>query len=509
MRPSILARVAAAAAFAALGTLAPAASGQDAKPTGGGAPKAPTLSPAEQYSARLPEVMVLVGARLESAANFAWSNDLKQTAVDLYRKVLEYDPENRKAKENLGWEKKDGAWVANEKKQNALADLEDTTKGEKKRGEFEKKLREAELGAGKLLAELGDLAYRAGDEESAKAHWKVALRFDDQNALANEKSGNKKIDGKWFTGRALAHKEFDKVYKASLDKVRKLDLKVVSCDETTGIAEAAKIQVKRYKSANFRIESTLPDVELRETLLWMERARVFFLELYQVPERLLDYGADPIVFVLVSTAAQKDQLIDACGAIPDKEKSFKKKFTSIAVTSRLTLAFHQNAESAQRNSIHTATHSFTRDSFGNHAPWLGEAIANSVSAAVKRADLHVCFSGEGSTGGIHLENMSLEQAPKELRDWVQAGKDTATSEFTKLPADGLNSLQIAKSWSLVMYLLETDRAQAREYFAAAGQGTGGDASKDAKILGQYFPDFKTWKDLDAAWREWAVDVYKP
>ncbi len=131
-----------------------------------------------------------------------------------------------------------------------------------------------------------------------------------------------------------------------------------------------------------------------------------------------------------------------------------------------------------------------------------------MSAAIKKADLTVCFSGEGSTAGIHLERISLDQAPGVLRQVVLEKTDTPISEFVNLPADGMIVKQIAKSWSVVMFLLERDRAQAREYFSGAGQGNNGDNSKSDKVLAQYFEVFKAWKDLDIAWREWVLDVYK-
>ncbi len=467
------------------------------------------LSPAEQYAARKPDVLRLIAGKLESPANFAWGEGLKETALDLYRQILEIDADNKKARDQLGWERKDGSWVANESKQKKLEEAEDGSKGEKKRGEFEKKLLAAQKESAKLYAELGKLALAAGDEDAARTHFKECLEFDDQNAYANEKMGNKLLDGKWYTGRALAHKEWAKAYKASLAKAQAMTVAPVNCDESSGIAEAAAVQIKKYKTKNFRIESNLTDGEIKDTLVWLERSRQFYIDLFDVPERMLDYSASPYVFILVRTREQLDKLVDACPSIEPARKSFMKKFTSMPGGMKLTMALADNGEAAQRNCIHTATHSFATDTFGRHSPWLFEALANAVSAAIKGADLHVCFAGEGSTGGIHLENISLEQAPPLLRDLIREKKDTPIAEFVKLPSDAMSAQMIAKSWSIVMYLMEMDRGQAREYFAASGQGGDGEKSRDDKVLKQFFPDYEDWAALDAAWREWAVDVYKP
>jgi tetratricopeptide (TPR) repeat protein len=490
-------------ALALSAALAGPAAAQQAKPG------APAASPAESYAARRPAAMKDVGSRLEGPGDFAWSNELKQTALEVYKEILQFDPENKKANDRLGLELKDGTWVANEAKQKKIAELEDLSKGEKKRGEFDKKLKDAHKSAAKVLSDLGLLALSAGDEDAAKTHFKAALEFDDQNAAANEKCGNKLVDGKWYTHRALAHRDWVKLYKTSLAKAQALAVQPVNCDESTGICEAAGIPAKRYKTKNFRIEGNMTDGEIKDTLVWLERARQLYMDLYDVPERFLDYSADPDVFVLVGTKELHERLIDACGLIPKERKSFAKKFTSNAITNKLTLSLAQNGESAQRHCIHTATHSFVADSFGQHSPWLKEALANSVSAAIKGADLTVCFGGEGTTGGIHLENISLEQAPPLLRDLIKAGKDTPIGNFVKLPSDAMTAQMIAKSWSIVMFLMEMDRGQAREYLASSGQGGDGEKSRDDKVLKQFFQDYENWAALDTAWREWALDVYKP
>jgi len=504
MNPSY--RNLALAASALLAASGGAVAGEDAKT--GPAAKA-EVSPAEQYTARKSQVLLLIAAKLESPANFAFGNDLKQTAVGVYNEILEFDADNKKARDQLGFEKKDGAWVANESKQAKIKEYEDLSKGEKKRGEFDKKRNEANKECAKLLAEVGNLAKAAGDDDAARSHWKQALEFDDQNPVANEKMGNRLVDKRWFTGRALAHKEWEKVYKTTLSKAQNLPFAPVLCEETTGIAEAAGLKVEKYKTKNFRIESNLSAAEIRDTLVWLERARQFFIDLFDVPPHLVDYSADPDVFVLVRTKEQHEKLIDACAAIPPELKSFNKKFTANAITNKLSLRTAPEGESAQRDCIHTATHSFCADSFGRHSPWLYEALANSVSASIKRADLHVCFSGQGTTGGIHMENISLEQAPPLLRDLIKEKKDTPIGEFVKLPSDAMSAQMIAKSWSIVMFLMEMDRGQARSYFEASGQGGDGEKSKDDKVLKQYFPDYATWYALDEAWREWALDVYKP
>ncbi|NUN52541.1 MAG: hypothetical protein HUU06_07125, partial [Planctomycetaceae bacterium] len=466
----------------------------------------PALSPAEAYEARLRSGMAQVGGLLEPAASFAMSNKLKRTGIGVFRTILEFDPSNQRARRELGYEKKGEEWVLSESKKRKVDDLEDESS--KKLVEFQEKLDKANLAVAGILAELGDLADRAGEKEKAQAHWKRAILLDDQNPVANRGMGHKLVNGKWLSQRAINHDEFWKVYKASLEKAQKMAVTPVSTDATTGIAEDAGIPVKRYATKNFRIESTLPDGDIRDTLVWLERARSFFIDLYGMEERHLDYEGNPLVYVIGTTDEQKNKFIDACKELDPAKKAFNKKFGGVEVNGKLKLAGYPNGETAQRECLHSGTHSFVRDTFGQHAAWLWEALANSVSAALKGADLKVCFSGEGSTGGIHLENIGLETAPQVLRDLVVAKKDTPIGEFVKLPSDGLTAQQIAKSWSIVMFLLETDRVQARDYFAAAGQGQAGANSKEDRVLAQYFEAFPKWEALDAAWREWALDVYR-
>jgi hypothetical protein len=503
-------RLAAAVALAAA-AFAGTAVAQDA-PRAGGDPKGPaaeSLTPEARYAAQRGPMLAQVGAKLESVATFAMGNKLKGTGLELYKIILDdFDPNNVRARRELGWDKKGDEWVANERKQEANKEVEDES--EKKRAEFERKLKDAHVACAKLLAELGDLADKAANQEDAQRYFKKSLFLDDQNPLANERMGNKLIDGKWLSDRAVRHKEFVKAYDAALKKCQSLPVAVVNCDETTGIMERAGISpVRKYKTKNFRIESNHPDASIREVLTTLERARQFFLDLYEVPERFVDYSQNPSVFVYGSKSEEKDRMVDACDGIPADRKSFNKKFTSIAVGEHLHIGFYSDGVSAQHQSVHSATHNFSRDALGNHASWLYEGIANAVAAAIMKARLQVCFSGDGTVGGIHLENMDLDQAPALLRDLALRKKDPQIHEFVKLPSDAMKPVDIAKAWSVVMYLLERDRVQAREYLLRAGQGPGGENSKDEKVLKEYFEEFPTWKDLDEAWREWAVDVYKP
>jgi hypothetical protein len=502
-------RLAFLAAAALAAGACPPAGAQDAPRAGGGKPGDPAAAaadPVAAYEAARKPLLAQVAGRLESVATFALGNRLKQTALDLYRAVLEYDADNARARRELGFEKKGEEWVAVDAKVKKLEDYEDES--EKKRPELERKLKDARVGAAKTLAELGEMADRASRPEDAQDLWKRSLDLDDQNALANERMGNKKVDGKWLTDRAIRHREFRKVYDATLAKARGLPVAVVGCDDTTGIFEKAGIAgYRRYKTKNFRIESTLPDGAIRETLITLERARQFFIDLLEVPERFVDYSLDPAVYVIGISDEQKDKLIDACDQIPAAEKSFKKKFGSVGVGTKLHIARYPDSLSAQSNVVHTATHTFGVDTFGNHGVWLKEALANAVAAAVMKSSLKVCFSGENTVAGIELAHLDLEQAAALLYDLVRKKKDTPLGEFVKLGSDALNAQHIAKSWSVLMYLLERDRPQTREYLLRAAQGNG-ENSRDAKVVEQYFPEFPAWKDLDEAWREWAADVYK-
>jgi hypothetical protein len=210
----------------------------------------------------------------------------------------------------------------------------------------------------------------------------------------------------------------------------------------------------------------------------------------------------------VRNRKQYDAIVDTCPTIPNERRSFLKKFGACPLDGRVGLLIADNGEVAQRETIHIKTHTMTRDVFGSHAPWLFEALANSTSTALKNADLKVCFSGRGSTGGIQLERMSLDQAPTILREKVKKKKDPDIQKFVPLPADGMSALHIAKAWSVLMFLLERDQEQCREYLSRAGQGPEGKNSKSAKVLKQFFPEYPNWADLDAEWRDWAIDVYK-
>lgn len=464
------------------------------------------LSPEQKLEAARAAAHAEVAKQLEMVGSYGMGNKLKLSALELFRTVLIYDPGNMRARRELGFDKKGDEWVANDYKQKKLVDIRDDS--ESKRGEYDKRLAEANKAVAAALGSLGTTADKLGFSEEAFKAWNAALEFDDQQSDANRGVGNKLVDGTWYTARALAHREFRKAYDAALAKARALEIPVVAGNAETGYGRPCGVQLNMWETANFRMESNLGDADIRETLVWLERARVFLLDLYQIPERMLDYSNRKATSVVVTKKADYETIVDKAATIPDDKRNFYKKFGGCPLDEKANLSVAENGETAQRETIHTQTHTMCRDVFGNHSPWLFEALANSVSTALKQATLKVCFTGDGSTGGIHLERLDLDQAPGVLLKWVKEKKDTPLEGLVKLPSDGMNAWEIAKAWSVLMFLVEQDRTQTREYLAGAGQGNGGDRSKDARVLGNYFEKYKTWDALDADWRVWALDVYR-
>jgi hypothetical protein len=110
--------VAAALALLALPPV-PSSTAQEKPKAGGGKagePAAPA-DPIEAYAAARRPMLAQVAGRLESVASFAMGNRLKQTGLALFREVLEYEPDNTRARRELGFEKKGEEWVAVESKQ--------------------------------------------------------------------------------------------------------------------------------------------------------------------------------------------------------------------------------------------------------------------------------------------------------------------------------------------------------------------------------------------------------
>ena len=507
-RRLVVAVTAALLAVPGWGARTPGAAAQDpAPPAPGAAAPAPVpLTPAEAYEAKRKESYAKIAVAFEYPAVFAGQNKMKRTSLSIWQVVLEFDPGSFKARDVLGFEKRAGEWVVDDAKLKKIAAFEDA--GDEKRADFEKKLRVAQGTAARLLSELGLLADAAGDDAKAKEHWKRALEWDDQDSVANENLGNKLVDGKWYSKRGLSHREFDKGYRELLAKVQAMKVDVAQTEESSQFPEKAGLKLKRYRTKHFRFESDLPEVEIKEVLVWLERSRAFFLELFHVPESKLDFSANPYVLISVRKKEDHHKLLDACPEIPEEKKSFNKKFTS-NMLSQGAIATYADGAMAEREALHSAAHFFVARTWGRPGPWLLEALANGVSAAVRNADLKVCFSGSGSFAGVKLEHMKLEQAPGALRQLVLSKRDTPMEEFVPLPADGMTPQHIAKAWSVVMFLLEKDPRLAIDYFQSASAPSQNDQrSREAQYLGAFYEDLQTWKDLDAQWREWAVDVYR-
>ncbi len=507
----------AVALLAALLLPTPLRAGDDAPGTGaaaGGGAKSPAepQTPEQAYQDRLAKSAAAIASKFEAAGSFALGSKLRLTALDAFKAALDFDPDARRARAELGWARKGDEWVKDEKKLKALENYGDLE--EKQRPQYDRKFKDAQVEAAKTLAELGALAEAAGKSDRAEEHYRRALEMDDQNRAANEKLGNVLVEGKWRTRRAIQHQEFLKAFNAALAKARKVETAVVEATVTTGYCEKANISVKRFRSPNFLIESDLPAADIKEALLSLERARVFFCDFYQIPERLVDFSANPSPEIVVTDKRKFEAVIDSCGEFTEGERSFKKKFSGIDLGGgRVAMLIADDGATAEREVVHQKAHLMVGVTLGSHAPWLREAVCNTIASSLKDTDLKVCFSGQGSTAGIHLERIAPSGAPRLL--WKIASdrepkrrKLIELDGLIPLPSDGMTALQIAKAWSVVMFLLEKDRAQTREWVARAGTGPEGEASKDATVLAQVFTDYKTWAALDADWTAWALDVYR-
>jgi hypothetical protein len=499
-------RVAVALAALAVG-LAPALPPALARPAEGGAPAAPDVPPEVQYKEKLRAGMVIAGQKFEAAGSFAYSNRLKRSGREAFKKALEFDPDNARARRELGFDKKGAEWVAVPAKVEKLAELRDES--ESKRGEYEKRLAEAAKAAAQALVTVGTVAKDFGMEAEANEMWKRVLDLDYQEPTANRAVGNTFKDGKWMTAQKLAHLEYRQTYDKALSAARTLEVPVRAAEKPTGFGTAAGIDLKCLRSDNFQVESNYPEQDIREILTWSERARRFYCDLFEVPDRLVDYKGDPAIVVIVKNDAELHRLIDACNAIEaDKKNFYKGRFGSIAVNQKLTLSRYGDADSAKVHVVHGRVHSLSQDSLGDFQPWLRDALASSVAAALRDADLSVCFAEQGSTGGIEMAHLALKEAPELLVTKIRGKTDTPLGGIVKLPSTGLTPADLAKSWSVLMFLLERDRLQCREWLAAASGGNLGENSKDARVLARYFKEFTSWEALDAAWRSWAVDVYR-
>lgn len=485
-------------AFLALLALAAAAVAQDPKkdPT-------PDEKLRKSYEGRRRDDYAAAAAAHVDAAEFCYGKKLYQVSLLEYGLALALDPENAKARERLGFKKKDGKW-------------EDKPSGPVKRSnecppnevnnitsEYNERIKKSYAKVADRLFELGKWCRERKLEEEARAAWNEALGFNTDHAKAREALGFKKDGDKWVSAgdREAADAMKKKVAGAKEGEASK---------EDTEEDKAIGSTLEKRKSAHFLLQGPFSQEELKEWIKLAETVFEDFHTLFGVPMDKPVVG-DPVKGTLLDTEEQHKKYVDACmDGSPGQKEWFKKGGGEWDPTPPRFEGWKGSggkdeiADLTAHFAVHVLFHYYMGAGEGNVHPWLYECMAYTFTVRLRRSALTHCITQ--STGGGAKGDM-----PHDAGNWKEATKDSVRKHedppIDRMLRAGINSIQgdlLLKGWSMIDWWLATRKEAFFKFLALMKEAAVNDtAQMDAwkAAFGQ------TPEESEAEWQKWVLSNY--
>lgn len=447
---------------------------------------APSALPADDpafafYEKQARDVLRTAGDKVWGAADDARRCGFYQFAIEQAQRALEYDPEQKDARDFLKYTKKDGKWVQDEEEfkklpqqnvrpsnKSGASESEESFNKRVKKWE-EDSLAKADKYVAAKYAELGDICAAKGFAEQAKKGYEASMRLDKDNDKARKGLGYTKFGKVWLT-----KKQDDARKQAS-----KAD--VVKETDSTVWEDCLGVKLNKVQSGHARMESQFEVAELQQHCLAAETAYAYYLA---------DFGMDPgdnvfgedrkALWVITSTDDQWNKFVDRYGG---NDKEFVRGLTGCGV-GELTEGVRSSASSEKKlpdgrieknpgstpegrrdqvvhRLIHEMNHFVWRI---DGKAWLDEGLAyyytlkvlestNTFCVARKKGDY---ANGNKDEGGMKDWGQTDNWKPL-MKELVLKKNDLPLRQIMNQPIHVLQFDASVKAWSVCSYLMDKNR----------------------------------------------------
>ena len=222
---------------------------------------------------------------LSSFASRAKSADVGQRAKKAFDLVLGYDPDNNRARRELGYRRDGDGWTQDppekRRKWRDEAKYEDRFEIAELWYETKQKLAELHLDAAQAATE-------AGNDERARHHYERAIEFNPLQELAHTALGNVKGDGFFGTEAQVAFAERMKALETKAIEIAQQDFTVEALPESSMPEELVRLtksipdwmrrpsfEIHGAKSEHFTVWTRGTQENANNCVQWAERALLF------------------------------------------------------------------------------------------------------------------------------------------------------------------------------------------------------------------------------------------
>ncbi len=409
------------------------------------------------FEAELEKMSKGVADKLFDIAEQARKGNLFAFARREANRALQFDPDQKKARDMLGFVKKRKEWVLDEGKAKRLG-IQNTKGGKEGQTSFNKKIERWNEKLAKVneyiaarYAQLGNACRDQGHDDQAQKAYERAILIDPNQESARKGLGHRKVGKRWLT-----EKQIDAI---------KRSIGGEPITETGEYEKGIGVALNGVESPHFRLFDDARKEALGESMKALETLYVYFLA---------DVGTDPttdvfdgkkVDLVVVSKKGTWDVWVDKFSNSSDPE------WTKGSTTSRSYILMRggvfrvATAEDVDTRDplLHHAGH-FLSHAVWNARPhaWLDEGLTYYYTVKVQNTTRTSCLARPTHEYGIEDAGGTIEWTVSErwreyLVQMVSSKADTPLRKLIKTPLATLELPDGVKAWAVVSWLMDHHR----------------------------------------------------
>ncbi len=440
--------------------------------------------------------------KLWGVARDAKKLNLHQFAVETAAQALDFDANQKDARDYLCYTKRGKGWVRDGDdyerlpKQNLKNQKESQATFDKKVEKWRAARRKVDAFVARRYAQIGNACKTKGFGEQARKAFERALLIDPQNEAAHKGIGHVKVGMLWMSKKKVAA-----IREAAAGEWLKGE-----SPYTVGVKLGA------IESPHFRLFDDGRKEVLPEHIKALETLYVYFLADVGIDPTTDVLGGRKIDLVVVSDQPQWERFVDAYSNSADKE------WTKGSTTSR---SYNFLRGGVKR--VETAENIDTRDPLLHHAahflaqaiwksrrhPWLDEGLAYYYTVRIQGTTRTSCLdknvTGYGNNQDVVGGDKDWTQSERwrdYLRTIVAAKADTELRKVLMTPLATLQLPDSVKAWAVVTWLMDKQRDTFIEYLKLSRDDPDLDQENALQDLFG-----KGIEDIDNAWRAYALRAF--
>lgn len=457
------------------------------------APPGPPPDVPAEFESRRVAVGGQVARRLLSLADWCRGQGMKASAAGLYSQVLDFAPDEPKARSQLGYKNEGGAWKRAGGLQSPPPDPADSRRS----ATLANKRQSLGKECAKDLLELGRWCQEMKLDKEARQTFFQAIEFDPENAPAREALGFRRRGASWDHQDRLDRIAWEQGLRdwAKSDVATPLYREPVK--EPSEWEAAAGKPVTAFRSEHFVVHSTRGKEECDHLVVVAEQGWHF---IEHVLGTKLGKGVRTTL-VLLDDKATFNRVVDKFYESDPAKAGIAKQLMSIRPNWEITLTWRGGAKEMEDFLIHHAVEIALHESFqwAEQRPWVREGLTYLATGLMRGTAVSWCVSLK-ETGTKKEDYDAIGKWPAKVKSLVLAKEDESLEFIAGLGSNAFSTETMSKAWSVMSWLAAKRPKQVVEFLREFDR----QGSAEGPAQKAFSSDLTT---LDREWRDWIRTAY--